>query len=214
MTLDPRDIVLFMKRLRKKYGPKIRFLQCGEYGDQLNRPHHHILLFGFRFSDEYLWRKRDGYRFTRSDSLEKLWRLGNCEIGDVTFESAAYVARYITKKITGEQSYDHYGSRIPEYITMSRRPGIASAWYDKFKSDVYPRDEIVTPAGYVQKPPRYYDKLFDLEIPSEMERIKNGREMRARAHSHNNTTERLAVRQEVQLARCKKLIRGYENGIS
>ena len=54
-SLNKRDIQLFMKRLRKRTGAKIRYLQCGEYGSKTQRPHHHVLLFGFDFSDKYMF---------------------------------------------------------------------------------------------------------------------------------------------------------------
>jgi hypothetical protein len=60
---------------------------------------------------------------------------GHCLLGDLTFESAAYVARYVVKKINGQQKFLHYAiinhetgefhSLKQEYTTMSRRPGIA-----------------------------------------------------------------------------------------
>jgi hypothetical protein len=210
-SLRPRDMVLFMKKLRKKFGKGIRFFQCGEYGGSTGRAHHHALLFGLDFPDKYFWTQRDGYRYYRSPSLEALWPQGNSLITDVTFESAAYVARYITKKITGDAAEEHYKGRVPEYITMSRRPGIAAGWFEKYKTDVYPSDEVII-RGKKMRPPRYYDKLFDVEDSAVMSRIKRVREKRAAGHKENNTEERLAVREIVQLARFKKLKRGYENG--
>ena len=87
-------------------------------------------------------------------------------IGDVTFESAAYVARYCTKKITGKLAHEHYKGKLPEYATMSRRPGIGRAWLEKYKDDVYNYDYVVVRNGLKLRPPRYYDKIYD-EIDSE-----------------------------------------------
>ena len=100
----------------------VRFFHCGEYGELLYRPHYHACLFGFDFSDKVLWSTRGGVRLYRSKILEKLWTFGFSTIGDVTFESAAYVARYCTKKITGDKADEHYNGRSPEYVTMSRPP--------------------------------------------------------------------------------------------
>ena len=104
----------------------VRFFHCGEYGELLSRPHYHACLFGFDFSDKVLWSTRGGVRLYRSKVLEKLWTFGFSTIGDVTFESAAYVARYCTKKITGDEADKHYNGRSPEYVTMSRRPCIVT----------------------------------------------------------------------------------------
>ena len=133
-TLITSDFQKFMKRLRKEFsGRRIRYFHCGEYGEKLGRPHHHACLFGFDFSDKVLWSVRSNVKLYRSPTLDRIWGQGYCTIGDVNFESAAYVARYVTKKITGEVAVDHYKvgvdvstgeviSKKPEFVTMSRRP--------------------------------------------------------------------------------------------
>lgn len=209
-SLAKRPFQLFMKRLRKEVG-NVRYFQCGEYGEQFARPHYHVCFFGFDPIDKYLWTARDGNRLYRSPLLEKLWPYGHILVGEVTFESAAYVARYIMKKINGSMKYDHYQGRTSEFTLMSRCPGIASSWYEKYKNDVFPHDEMVV-RGMKLKPPRYYDKKFDIEDPDGFKNVKLARERLARKHKNNNTPERLAVREVVKQARCKKLIRGYENG--
>ena len=46
-TLQRKDVVGFLKRLRTNVSPvKFRFFGCGEYGEQTERPHYHLLLFG------------------------------------------------------------------------------------------------------------------------------------------------------------------------
>lgn len=113
----------FMYRLRKKYGKGIRFFHCGEYGEKLGRPHYHAILFGLDFADKTKWKMRRGYQTWRSKSLEKLWPFGHSEIGSVTFESAAYVARYILKKKqeTRPASIITYSTRLsPVRSTRSR----------------------------------------------------------------------------------------------
>jgi hypothetical protein len=132
-SLDVRDWQLFMKRLRKRTGKKIRFYHCGEYGELHKRPHYHACLFGYDFPDKRLWRVVNGQRLYTSYFLQELWPYGFSTIGTVTFESAAYVARYIMKKVSGKNADDYYQwfddetgeifDRHPEYTTMSRRPG-------------------------------------------------------------------------------------------
>lgn len=81
---------------------------------------------------------------------------------ELTFESAAYAARYITKKISGPEADTHYNvidletgevysSKIPEFIDMSRRPGIGKPFYEKFKTDIFPSDEVIL-RGIKMKP--------------------------------------------------------------
>lgn len=221
-SLNKRDFVLFMKKLRKRYGPNIRFFHCGEYGEQLDRPHHHACLFNFDFLDKVLWSTRSGVRLYRSAALEELWPYGYSTIGSVTFESAAYVARYVMKKITGDRAEEHYDGREPEYVTMSRRPGIGRTWFEEYKDDLFPDDKCVVREGIVCKPPRYYDSLYDNIEPDEMKLIRYRRKKSSCEISslgefispYPNTDEassdRLEVKEKVQKARAKKLIRPVE----
>lgn len=222
-SLEPKHFVDFMKRLRSRLG-EVRYFQCGEYGEQLSRPHHHALLFGLRFPDEV----RRGKTST-SALLEELWGHGYCVIGDVTFESAAYVARYALKKVVGAHALSHYGGRLPEYCTMSRRPGIGASFVDKYGPEVY-RDDSVIVRGTECKPPRYYDERFARKRPRAMARVKESR-LEALRHwdedldivdqvkvsrkaaangSPDNTGRRLLVREQVKLASIRSLARHLE----
>nr|QJB19408.1 MAG: replication initiator protein [Microvirus sp.] len=159
-TLVKRDFQLFMKRLRKKYGNGIRFYACGEYGEKYQRPHYHLILFNFSPPDLRVIQIRS-YPLYTSEGLSSVWNLGFHTIGDVNFESSAYVARYILKK----NNLKDYGLREKEFVLMSRRPGIASDWFDKNKNDVYPLDAVFIQRNgklIKMKPPRYYDNKFEL----------------------------------------------------
>lgn len=178
-SLHYEDFQKFMKRLRFEYKGHqplddgtfpIRFYMCGEYGENFGRPHFHACLFNFDFDDKKLWQKTSsGSLIYRSKKLEALWPFGFSSIGDVNFKSAAYVARYIMKKITGRGSATHYEwvdketgeihSRSPEFNKMSLKPGIGARWIQKFMSDVYPHDYVVV-NGKPCKPPRFYDKRY------------------------------------------------------
>jgi len=209
-SLNKRDVVLFLKRLRKKFGDGIRFFQCGEYGDKGGRPHHHMILFNFDFPDREFFSANRGYPLFTSKILSELWPFGLCSVADVTFESAAYVARYVTKKITGVLAHDHYNGRLPEYITMSRRPGIARYWIDQFASDVYNQDECKVRIGVKTRPPRYYDNIYDLTNPVRMGIIRRRRVKKALANSDNNTVARLMVREHIARIKHSKLLRSLE----
>lgn len=170
------DFQNFMKRLRKSIAPKrVRFFHCGEYGERFGRPHYHTLLFGHYFEDRAFFSERNGHRLYTSKALSELWPHGFATFGAVTFESAAYVARYVLKKVTGEKAEEHYKGRVPEYITMSRRPGIGTGWFAKYASDVYPRDSVVV-RGVRTRPPRFYDGLLGKEDPSMLALLKIDRE--------------------------------------
>ena len=214
-SLDVAEFQRFMKRLRKKYGKGVRFFHCGEYGEQNKRPHYHALLFGVDFSDRVLWSQRNGVKLYVSDNLSKLWPYGFSTIGDVTFESAAYCARYVMKKIRGEAAEDHYMftdmvtgevSQVqPEYATMSRKPGIGKPWFDKYKEDVFPNDYCVV-RGHEVKPPRYYETLLSEE---ELVQLKAKRKEDAPEvyENYDERMDRLWVSQIVKEEALKRLIR-------
>lgn len=210
--LDVRDFQLFMKRLRKFTGGQmIRYFHCGEYGSKFFRPHYHGLLFNMGFPDRYyLKHTKAGYPVFRSPSLESNWKDGFSSCTDVTFGSAAYVARYHVKKVGNIVSDNHFvnprtGEMLsPEYTTMSRAGGLGRGWYDKFKLDVYPRDSRVI-KGLDTKPPKFYDGLYEAESPELFTSIKLDRMVNASARREDNTEERLFVREKVKLAQLASL---------
>lgn len=205
----------FMKRLRVGAGSRIRFYMCGEYGEENWRPHFHACLFGTDFSDKRPWRKSaSGDQLFRSDSLEKLWPFGNCEIGGVTFESAGYVARYCVQKVNGHGADEHYRRvdengeyhLLPEFNRMSLKPGIGALWFDRWKSDVFPHDSCVV-RGKEMRPAGYYLKLLKRISEDDYEFVKHKREIAGRALYADNTEERLLVKDVIAKARLKMLIR-------
>lgn len=197
-TLNPRDMVLFLKRLREKKGEGIRFFQCGEYGEQLGRPHHHALLFNCSFADSKFHTTAGDATLYVSEELNKLWGHGHCTVGEATFESAGYIARYTLKKVDGPAADVHYSGREPEYLTMSRRPGIGRGWAEKNRRDWYPSDSMIV-NGVPCRPPRFYDNICEKEAPSLMRRVKAKRRREAAADV-DNTGKRLVVREAVKQA--------------
>jgi len=191
-SLVKSDFVNFMKRLRKVFAPsKIRFFHCGEYGDIEARPHHHALLFGVDMPDKVYHKGTGANKLYTSELLSKAWQYqGYCLVGSVTYESAAYVARYVTKKITGERASDYYGDRVPPYVTMSRRPGIARDWADMWLREVYPDDYVIIRNNIKCRPPRYYDKLYACDHPKEMLKVSNDRLSKVTSRSPSELVRR------------------------
>jgi hypothetical protein len=190
---------------------------AGEYGEKYHRPHWHACIFGYDFPDKKLFKRTSsGSLIYRSEHLETLWPFGHSSIGDLTFESAAYTARYIMQKQTGKQSIAYY-TRIdtetgeinqlkPEFNKMSLKPGIGYEWYKKYTSDVYPNDYVVI-RGKKVKPPKFYDKKYKTDYPYEYDELIYKRETSAKLHSEDNTPERLAVKEQVTKAKLQKLKR-------
>lgn len=223
-SLDRKVFSLFMKRLRKGVADgkapgagRVRYYHAGEYGDRLGRPHYHAALFGLDFPDKVLWTVRAGRPAWRSAWLEELWPYGQSELGEVTFESAAYIARYVMKKRQNPSDWEYYEYvdvetgealvREKEYSTMSLKPGIGKPWLDKFGEEVF-RDDSVVVRGRLCKPPRYYD--VQRELVDAAGALEASRERRRRVRAEDQTPERLAVRETVAQARLRQSTRGLE----
>lgn len=219
-SLHLEDMQKFFKRLRRRFPEKkIRFFHCGEYGDNYSRPHYHACIFNHDFKDKTLWNTKAGNRLYTSDICNTVWGKGYTILGEVTFDSAAYVARYITKKVNKKkedyQKINFIDGEVfpvlPEYATMSRNGGIGRKWFDKYKNDVYPHDYIVL-NGKKMKPPRFFDKLLEEQDQLEYLQIKEARKNVSDEFLENNTYERLEAREKfksLQLKTCLK--RSIEN---
>lgn len=207
----------FLKRLRKQIAPnRVRFYMGGEYGSKNFRPHYHACLFGHDFDDKkYLTTTDAGGKIYTSAKLTSIWGKGYASIGELTFESAAYIARYCLQKVTGEAAEWHYRrwddegiyQQEPEYNSMSLKPGIGATWLHKYHSDVYTGDFVII-NGKECRAPKYYDKLFDKINPDKLDQIRADRITEAATRWADNTPARLLVKEQVAKAKTKNLLRG------
>jgi len=229
-SLEKPHMALFMRRLRKRLaregGPKVRFYGCGEYGDKYGRPHLHLCLFGWNFPDRQHWKTTErGDPLYISDQLAKVWTFGQHQVGELTFESAAYVARYVMKKVNGHKQEEHYAyewhvdtntgeitvksSLQPEFNNMSRKPGIGKRFYEKHKDTIYRDDGVIFNERMI-KPPKYYDRLYEIEQPTKMQDTQATRELE-RAKTDGRTREEIRkVRRRLTTIREKQLKRDLE----
>ena len=218
-SLQVSDWQDFAKRTRKKIG-KFRYMHCGEYGEKNGRPHYHASIFGWDLRESWeLFETTDaGDSLYTSPILTELWPNGLHAIGELTFESAAYVARYIMKKITGDKAFVRYGEEVdqetgevrlrlhPEYTTMSRKPGIGKSWIDKYMDDVYPSDEVIV-NGRSCPPPKYYDQQYEKINPKGFAAVRANRVARGESNKENSTYWRLATRETCSKAKMGQFIR-------
>lgn len=223
-SLNYSDFQRFMKRLRKNSKRPVRFYMGGEYGESTLRPHFHACLFGFDFADKVYFRKSaSGEKIYTSKFLESLWPFGLSSIGNVTFQSAAYIARYCVQKVTGDAADLHYScpefvdedgvirnSVVPEFNHMSLKPGIGAKWLEKYQTDVFPRDYVVI-NGVKTKPPKYYDVLFERESPGVFSDLVAQRELDAYSGrlAGEFSSARLDVKHQVKSAQLTQLKRGF-----
>ena len=210
-SVHKKELQKFFKRLRKNTGIKLRYFACGEYGDENRRPHYHAIIFGYDFPDKELYTKtRTGDLLYRSPLLEKTWKYGFSLIGGVSFESAAYVARYVMKKrkgdpdtvdpktgLTNKQYYEtvdpdtgEVHDTEPEFCLMSRNRGIGHTWFEQFKSDT--NKDYLTIRGHKMAIPKYYDQLLRLED------IDSFTKRKAKRKSKINHLEQLPDRMEAR----------------
>jgi len=128
----------WLKRFRLQIEPvRVRFYGVGEYGDRTERPHFHVILFGFPTCIR--GRTKREFNSTRPNWREccpvcrlvgDSWGKGDVDLGTVTRDSASYCANYTVKKMTSEDDSRLKG-RPPEFCRMSLRPGIgADAMWD------------------------------------------------------------------------------------
>lgn len=151
-SLDKSDLQKFFKRLRKNLkGKKIKYFACGEYGEHFYRPHYHAIVFGV-----------DSVRFQKV--IEDSWRLGFISVGTVTADSANYVARYTVKGgLTDEECYK-LGLQ-PQFLTMSRRPGIGSNLAtSKEYQEWFSNTGFCVDKGIKYPIPRYYKSKLEPQL--------------------------------------------------
>ncbi len=205
LTLFPDDFTKFMKRLRinykRKYDKELRFYACGEYGSKTLRPHYHAIVFGLDLDDLSLVKQSGtGADLFESEFVNKSWNKGYALLSESSFDACAYVARYVMKKRKGKDSVEYETYNIePEFVRMSRMPGIATNYYEEHKHDIYKYDEIILNDGKVFKPPVFFDKMYEDEFPEEFAKVKEKRIMCAQIS--DDTKEKLFGDKYIRLSR-------------
>ena len=165
-TLVKKDLQDFLKRLRKnyKYGNHLKYYACGEYGDNTSRSHYHLIIFGLKLDDLKFYKSsRMGFNYYTSEFLNKVWNKGFVVVANVSWETCAYVSRYVMKKKLGKESafYDEYDIE-PEFTCMSLKPAIGYEYFKEHKDKIYETDSIsisTSKGGLTTKPPKYFDNL-------------------------------------------------------
>lgn len=117
-----------LKRMRdylfKKYNIKIRYFGCGEYGTHDERPHYHIIIFGYNFPDKVFYKMSDkGKMIFLSEELSKLWQFGLSTVQDCNVNTCLYTAKYVQKAIhfdDKQREFEYYYGREPEFLVMSK----------------------------------------------------------------------------------------------
>lgn len=188
-SLRKADLSAFLKRLRahesytartKNTPPRrFKYFACGEYGGRLNRPHYHALLFGFSFLDKRKEAKRGPFQTFSSQLLDSKWENGFTEIGEVTFDGMAYLAKYICKRHQDEEKALTDAGLETEFIAMSRGGrtgrGIAYNWWQLYRDELLQHDTCIINGTQVSVP-QYYDQLSATYKPTRLAALKTKRQ--------------------------------------
>lgn len=120
-TLVKSDLQNFIKRLKDRYdlyNSDFAFFGCGEYGDLLDRPHAHLLLFGFPALEkayEEDWLKANKI-------IRDVWKNGNVDVGVAEYSGMHYVTKYVLKYV----DFNDYSEKQRPFIVYSN--GIGLPW--------------------------------------------------------------------------------------
>lgn len=189
--LQPRDLQLFMKSLRKAISPvRVRFFASGEYGLKKFRPHYHVILFGYSPDDLVYFFTRDGRDFYKSQFIADIWKRGHILVGEVDYHTAFYTAKYLQKAMFSDVA-------VPPFVRMSNRPGIGAGAVDTVNWDML-IDRAIYYHGKKYSIPRYFWKVMEKADPDiydwESMHIHNANQS-VKAHLRE-TTESIELRRK------------------
>lgn len=204
-SLNPRDLELFWKRLRKNWGLKnLRYYAAGEYGTtRTNRPHYHAIVYDLDIIESELIRVPHKKEIFYHEGLAEIWgkgfvsirRIAEGNVNDPNYQlklnttALMYTASYILKKRNGEKhwvkDYLEKGKYVKEFQRCST--GLGKAYYLEHKDIIYQVDgKVVTNDKISNSDARvqiqkiaYFDRKMAEENPDIMNLIKQHRQQLA-----------------------------------
>ena len=196
-STELKDLQNWIKKLRDNHPDKnIRYMAAREYGTSTLRPHYHLIIFGLpldrdlmvkignKANGDALWTtpqldniiSRDCWSVRRplGDRKAKMYRAGNVTIGEVTFQSISYVARYTLKK--ANKTYDSewwYNAQGLDKEAVSQSQDLGKWYYDLHKHEIYENDyvPILGKNENFSKPPKSYDRMYKEEYPKKYAKV-------------------------------------------
>lgn len=171
-TLWKRDLQMFVDRLRKRNvragGKHTKYFAGGEYGDQFDRPHYHLIVFNILPEVKL--------------KLQEIWPFGWVDVRKVTGSRIKYTTKYIFKR------YDARDAKEPFHIVSQ---GMGSNYVNSRTKKYHQqtgKTGVRDTDGWMKRMPRYYkDKIWpEEEFPGK----KRADEL------HNNSKKMLEYWQE------------------
>ncbi|AXH75419.1 MAG: replication initiator protein [Microviridae sp.] len=141
-TLFKKDYQDFLKRLRKQISNKIKYVVCGEYGGQNNRPHYHLILFGV---------DKDDFNI-----INQAWGKGLIHLGNVQPNSIAYVFKY---SIKGDKKTRDW-RQTKQFVAMSKGLGENFAFDIQYQKTqhINKHGQTITRQSKIRTPLPHFDK--------------------------------------------------------
>ena len=178
--LHKDDLQDFFKSFRQELeyagGDKIKYFACGEYGDNpqrltngeyIKRPHYHSIIFGIDDSMETrmminnAWKKQEDWKL-----FGKTWRK---TLGNVSADSASYVAGYCQKKLFGKYADWEYGDKQPPFQLQSQRIGEK---YFLEHAEQYIKDGFIFFNGKKHPIPETWKRKFNIDLSNNTSSIE------------------------------------------
>ena len=192
-TLRYRHVQLFLKSLRKHVwkteGHCIRYLVCGEYGSNATkRPHYHMIIFNWEPDDLTFHHYSKGaqkFPMYESETVYRFWKKGDVFLNEANFETAKYLAKYVTKDHYAKIADDRYRNKEKPFVHSSTKPAIGIPFLEKWTSDIFPHDEVIINGRGYQAPLTFLnwlkktDPLMFEHVKEQ--RIRKGKEQRSRS---------------------------------
>lgn len=197
--------------------PKIKTFGCAEYGPKLSRPHYHLVVFGFQFSDlshprlrsnEFSKKKWFTYRSKR---CAKLWGKGFVEIGNVEPAAAEYVCGYTTKKIRGVDKESHYKGKRPEQV-VCRSHGIGLRYVQQYKDFLLRNGLVSFRKSKIPLPRKYKKALKKMDEKAYLKAAQGWTKQKELSHIYKAVSPlRAKARKQIKKAEMALESRSYES---
>lgn len=221
-TVSKRDVQLFMKKLRRKYeGIKLRFYLSSEYGPATRRPHYHAIIYGFSIDDFPLKILRGmnelKQQYYEVPEISKIWKNGMVMCSDVSYQTCAYVARYVMKKVRDDPTWSIENGVDPEFNLMSRNPGLGANYLSEHPDCLdFTNISISTESGAKKiMIPKYFLRKLEMTDPEKYAKLKETRKELADdkilsklARTSLSYLDQLEVEEESKLRSVSALKRG------
>ena len=184
------DLQKFIKRLRHHSNRKLRYFGCGEYGEETNRPHYHLVLFNEDFRGGYTYNIDD--QLYGNTAINRIWSHGTCTFADFNMATACYVAGYVNKKIGDEDTFS----------VMSKRPPIGYEYAVQMQDQLARLEKVVIEGKELPIPKVYleWDKPTQYRpAPVHLDTVNGNR----RKHLKMHTPQQLRNKQKNQQAKAE-----------